>query len=236
MEAAGLALGSVALAGLFSSCIDVLEYLDTGRHWTRDIHITFTKLGLIKQRLHQWGAALAITSVSDGQPLLPKATEQEEWLISDSLWGIYDLLHATSQLCTKHGCGRDSLPHWLVQGGSNGVCWNDSQDSGVSLDSLDDVVKPGKRSPENRDAGSPSLGLKTLRLRVVWAVVDKGRFNTLIAELDFLVSNLERLSERASMPSSRASSSEPEEREHKSEPVLKSKPGMFYPSRRFAIH
>ena len=219
MEAAGLALGGVALAGLFSSCIDVLEYLETGRTWARDIHITLTKLSFLKQRLREWGAAVSIHTHPSEKQSLPNASREEKGLIVDSLLGIQQLLAATSRLCSKHGCGRDSPRRGTGHDGGRGVCWDGCS---VKAGSIDSRNEEGSRLPGIVvDTAKSCARWRTLRLRVAWAVGDKKRFDALIGELDFLVSNLERLGQPAEMDSSsRDSSPEPERLDRKPAPSL----------------
>jgi len=216
MEAAGLALGGVALAGLFSSCIDVLEYLETGRTWARDIHITLTKLSFLKQRLREWGAAVSIHTHPSEKQSLPNASREEKGLIADSLLGIQQLLAATSRLCSKHGCVRDSQRQGI---GHDGVCWDGWS---VKAGSIDSRNEEGSRLPETVvDTAKSCARWRTLRLRVAWAVSDKKRFDALIGELEFLVSNLERLGQTEEMDSSsRDSSPEPERLDLKPTPSI----------------
>lgn len=54
MEAAGLAIGVVGLAGLFKNCMELLSLISTTRSMDRDYHILYAKLELGKECLLLW--------------------------------------------------------------------------------------------------------------------------------------------------------------------------------------
>ena len=50
-EAAGLAIGAINLAGLFTTCVECIDYISLGRNHGRDYEMSMTKLLLLKARL-----------------------------------------------------------------------------------------------------------------------------------------------------------------------------------------
>jgi hypothetical protein len=58
MEPAGLALGSIGLAGLFSTCLDVIDRVDTWRNFAVESQALRTRLETEKLRLEKWGEAV----------------------------------------------------------------------------------------------------------------------------------------------------------------------------------
>lgn len=54
MEAAGLAIGVVGLAGLFKSCMELLSLISTTGSMDRDYHILHAKLELERECLLLW--------------------------------------------------------------------------------------------------------------------------------------------------------------------------------------
>ncbi|GKT61429.1 ankyrin repeat domain-containing protein 52 [Colletotrichum tofieldiae] len=58
MEAVGLAVGVVGLAGLFSSCLEAVEKFDSYNNFSRDSHSLATIFETDKHRFEQWGRAV----------------------------------------------------------------------------------------------------------------------------------------------------------------------------------
>lgn len=54
MEAAGLAIGAVALVSLFKDCIDLYSMISAARELDEDASILNIKLGIVKMLLLQW--------------------------------------------------------------------------------------------------------------------------------------------------------------------------------------
>lgn len=55
-EAAGLALGVVALASLFNTCVELLDYIESGLNYTYDYELACTKIEILHERLDNWGS------------------------------------------------------------------------------------------------------------------------------------------------------------------------------------
>lgn len=235
MEPVGLAIGSVALVSLFSSCVELLTLLEQGRNCAKDVRIAMTKLQLLRHRLETWGNSMPFTFskfAEDRSHHNTAAGFRRDSLITESLLGIQGLLSNTSRLYGKYGRG---LPHLSTDGtylsfaneaptntpmpASQYVChdggWNGchtnglsgSQSSTASSDamSLDSKEVVGWRGMSSKRAyktwKSPlpgatvfSRSFRLLRLKFAWAVFDKKAFEGLITDLDFLMSNLEKIS------------------------------------------
>jgi hypothetical protein len=208
-EAAGLALSGIALAGIFSTCLECFEYLESGRTYYRDVHLTLTKLGLMRKRLH----ALQDSLLS--RPLAPDVAEphsrpggagEESQLIAESLLGIRRILDATSSLCFKYS-SHHHVDQSIDLGGAqedgvlcstSGVTPSFSPMLLLSEESLSGFplrrLPPPKSRPQNSYKEGPSLNwpLQSLRLKWAWALIDRKKFNSLISDLDFLLANLEK--------------------------------------------
>lgn len=221
-EAAGLALGAVAFASLFSTCIECLDYLSQARTCSRDVRVAVTKLDLLQQRIKVWSKVISLRdSCEDNALLLDKTLEGG--LMTEALnimTGIIDTLRA---LCMKYHENRDRLlslspfcdaacsrpcahghplnpvlasarsSHTSISL-SSPCC--DSTDSGSSRVDLKPLTLKDKSGPHPSASIS---SLSKLRLKVSWALSDRQKFNGLISDLDFLVSNLERLSDTIPM-------------------------------------
>ena len=62
MEAGGLGIGAVALAGLFNNVVDSYEYVRLGKQYAKDFETSQAKLDLSRLQLSRWGEALGLAS------------------------------------------------------------------------------------------------------------------------------------------------------------------------------
>lgn len=110
-EAAGLVLGGIALAGLVSTCVEIVEYLESAKNRARDFRLALTKVKLIKQRLRAWGAALPVGVPHDPQSNHTIAPTGCGVLIEETLFGIKILLDKTNEMSKRH-CYRSPNHRW----------------------------------------------------------------------------------------------------------------------------
>lgn len=103
-EAVGLALGGIALVSLVSTCVEILEYVESARDLARDFRLALTKVSLIKQRLTDWGTAMSIDEATGPEDGITRPSWSNDCgvLIRDTLWGIKDLLEKTSRMSRRH--------------------------------------------------------------------------------------------------------------------------------------
>ena len=59
-EPIGLAIGVVGLAGLFSTCVECMDYISLGRDYGKDYELSLMKTILLKARLNAWGESLCV--------------------------------------------------------------------------------------------------------------------------------------------------------------------------------
>jgi Prion-inhibition and propagation len=57
-EAAGLLIGAISLAGLFTNCVNCFEYVQLGRNFGKDYERSLLKLDIVKLRLSRWADAV----------------------------------------------------------------------------------------------------------------------------------------------------------------------------------
>lgn len=57
-EASGLVIGAIAMASLFSTCVDLFDRFELGRDHADDYDIACTKMCLLKARFSDWGFSL----------------------------------------------------------------------------------------------------------------------------------------------------------------------------------
>jgi hypothetical protein len=175
-EAAGLAVGTIALASLFQTCLDFLEYIEDARSIKCDRERGETKLGLLKMRLKQWGGDLQVTTPGHEHGGLREHWSEENGTIKNCLAGIAGILKDASTLMYGYApCKKNP----------------------VSILSEFDFFGEDYKAIENLDPRqNTTKGFATLKQRILWALKDKRRLNTLIIELDFFVTNLEKVTQR----------------------------------------
>jgi hypothetical protein len=221
-EAAGLALGAVAFAGLFSTCVECLDYLSQAQTYTRDVQVALTKLDFLQQRLTAWHKARTLRE-SDDDDLLAPDTGADSRLVTEALVVILDILEALKRLCMRYQYSRRHL--YGLSHSYHGTCnglntrIQPSQDSIASMGlseifdeppgvsdrsyrcgSTDSDIHALPRKVISADHPSPTIPpLVRFRLKLTWVLGDRRKFNSLISDLEFLLSSLERLSDTSSM-------------------------------------
>lgn len=182
-EAAGLALGGIALASLVGTCVEFIEYFEDGRDCMRDFSLAVTKVKLMKIRLGQLGG-IENTPI---RPHLPDGDAGDDWhhvssAIPDSASGIMDIIQRATKICRRYSYGghvEASMPGPRVAAQSSQEQRHDSVSSEETL-----------QGPTGRRAT-----LQAVRRSISWAFHDKKKFNDLISDFDFILCNLEKIIE-----------------------------------------
>jgi hypothetical protein len=168
METTGLVIGTVALASLFTACVECFDYVVVARQQARDFQIAQTKLLLVKARVAAWG--VAVRASVPGDELLSLRTQWHACkdTIGQSLDGIRKLLEDSKKLQDRYGLT-------AAVGASEIVQTNELYEIEMAFD--DQVLQRKTRT--------------SLLRKATWALHDAKKFDTLITDLEFFVSNLE---------------------------------------------
>lgn len=170
-EAAGLALGGIALASLITTCVGFTEYFENGRHYVRDISLAaYESQGLLN---------------IDRQAGREERTHAR-YALPEAVLGIKEVLRRTTQLCRKYNRGRRQQ---VLISGSGGLRAPIEHRLARSQERL----TPGHREDPYDSLSSPWV--LTVSRSISWAFLDKKRFNDLISDFDFILSNLEKIIE-----------------------------------------
>ncbi|THX51752.1 hypothetical protein D6D08_09730 [Aureobasidium pullulans] len=103
MEAGGLGVGAVALAGLFNNVVDSYGYVRLGKQYARDFETSQAKLDLSRLQLSRWGEALGLASITETTQLptaLGSADEMEK--AENALGNIFNLLDDAQHLSKRY--------------------------------------------------------------------------------------------------------------------------------------
>ncbi|KAI4113692.1 MAG: hypothetical protein LQ338_008129 [Usnochroma carphineum] len=178
-EAAGLAIGTIGLAGLFTACVECVDYISLGRNHGKDFEISMTKLILLKARLSAWGESLLVTQEGQETPALREHWLAEQDNVGRCLISIKTMFEDGSQLESRYGLERLSTDQSLSvipQGQKS-----------KPFQQIEDKLKLRIHSRQEHT----SVSKKTR-----WAIRDKKKFDSLLADLAFFIDGLEDLSDR----------------------------------------
>ncbi|KAH7019739.1 prion-inhibition and propagation-domain-containing protein [Ilyonectria destructans] len=174
MEAAGLVIGVVALAGTFKDCVDLFSYFLSYRTLGRDYEILEAKLDVEKTLLLQWARRVRLLH-PDHDLRLEDATTQNA--VSRVLVSICRLLGESSALQERYGL----KPVQPATGSA------DVRATTVSRGPMERFIKDFKALQVRME--DKQLGVaKTAKIR--WAINDKDKFEKLVQELSHFVSKL----------------------------------------------
>ncbi|KAH0429859.1 small s protein [Colletotrichum camelliae] len=184
MEAAGLALGIVSLAGSISgsfiSIIQCFEYVQLSRGFGRDFEKAQIRLGALKLRLTRLGVALGVLPEPETGRLLRLSTNQEKATQAKRLV--------------------DSVLQDIREIEQKSKRYADSRGSAVSSDQT--AAEPSDTrctsqwqawSCQANDIISTRLEGTSWTKRAKWACYEKRHFDTLLADISDVLGNLEAL-------------------------------------------
>ena len=106
MEAAGLTVGVIALAGLFNNAVQCFEFVQLSRNFGKDFQTCQLKLDIAQLRLSRWGAALGLSDQNQGIGLLgehfnPQTVEKAKALL-DHILHLFNEAEIVSKKYISH--------------------------------------------------------------------------------------------------------------------------------------
>lgn len=176
VEPVSLTVGAVALASLFSLCIQCFDLVEIGQKTGVDYEISVVKLSIEKRRLMVWGEAVGILRPDqDRDPLLDEPETRK--LVERILSSVQRLFNEAQNLRSKYGLEKTSQvqndPKAMVEGSA--VC-------SLSFESSPLVQFQTKFSEHRKKVG--------LMEKTRWAIRDSKKFATLIQDLKDLLDGL----------------------------------------------
>ena len=112
METAGIVVGAVSLASLFSTCVECFNFVSAARTHGRDFEILLTKLDVEKTRFLQWGQGVGLFNLDTPIQHRSLTKQPQQQTITGVLNCIKLLLIDAEKLRKKYGidktCQRDS--------------------------------------------------------------------------------------------------------------------------------
>ena len=178
-EAAGLAIGAVGLAGLFTTCVECLDYIDIAQNHGRDYELSMTKFILLKAKLNAWGRSLQVTDEGQENINLRDHWREERDNVGRCLVGIKTMFEEADNFESRYGLR--PLP---ADPGTISLSQRQTSNAFVQIEAV-------FRAKLIRRQKGLSIFQKTR-----WAIRDKKRFDLMIADLAFLIDGLADLSKR----------------------------------------
>ena len=175
MEPVGLTFGAIALASLFTECIECLDLIELARSSEKGLKTQVCKLSFIKRQFMVWGESIGLLSPDEGRDeVLDQVQGRQE--IEDVLQQISILLKDAEKLKTNYGVDVDST--------------DDKQSDRIEVSrSRRDIFKQNPIVEFiNRLAAHQRRS--TILTKTRWAIRDSKKFEGLVKDLDWFVTKL----------------------------------------------
>ena len=179
-ETAGLVVGGVALASLFSACVDCFEYVQLGRNFGNSHQKCLLKLDVVRLRLSRWGESVRLTGENDRKaPTFSISTASEmdlqaaKSLLGEIVADFQDVEKISQRYLTKAKCNE-----------STAIAGAASIPENTSLEAL---------GSQMRNLAIRRQKQSSIKQKFKWAVYEEKNFNRLIEDLTGLVNDLVEL-------------------------------------------
>lgn len=182
VEPVSLTIGVVALASLFSTCIECFDYFKAGQALEEDFELLLVKLDVEKTRLLIWGNAVGVLKPEGDGRVSELNDSQKAILIGRCLESIKSLLSDTDKFQNLYGLQSTTDTEKNPQ--------SHRSHNILSINSMS-VFRTSYRRFWARFAGSQSH--PTLVKRTRWAIHDKTKFEGLINHLKDLIDGLNQV-------------------------------------------
>lgn len=179
MESAGLAFSVAGLAGAFTACVDCFEYIQLGRKFGQDYGKCLLKLDVEKLRMSRWGVAMGLGPQSSLNPqaLISKEDFAVARRLLEQIMDSFKEAERVSERFGKHSMMQNTGTEDLVV-----------YDAGSSLDPSYQRLHLTLRELARQRQNRTSLLNKT-----TWALYEKKRFDSMIADVTVFISKLVEL-------------------------------------------
>lgn len=178
MEAAGLATGVIALAGLFNNAVDCFEYVQLGRDFGSSFQTSVLKLDDARLRLSRWGESVGLSGdLKDGLALQQTLVSAQD--VDKARDRLGHILHLFAN--AEH----------VSSGFRPGGRANDPDLIGDSVDSLNPAA--ANLHIKMRELALKRQNNTSLRQKAKWALYEEKHFGRLIEDITDLVTGLTEL-------------------------------------------
>lgn len=172
---------SIGVATLFSVCVECFKYFKAGQAQHADYELLELEFDLIKSRMLIWGKAIGMDNVTEDAATTEDDTSEPMSLLTRSLNAIKSLLEDYKTLQDKYGLRE--VPE-TTRSTASVRDLPSFQLLNLFRTSRLYIRLRGRR---------PNATSTSLASRTVWAIIDKEKFEGLVAHLKQLVDGLERV-------------------------------------------
>jgi hypothetical protein len=173
VEPISLSLGAIALAGLFSTCVQCFDYVDSAKSYSRDFDFLNTKFQTQKTRLLLWGESVGLAT-TEGP--IQRLWWWESALCRPVIESILDCIRIifedTHRLTTRYGLRQSKEQP------------DNNSNARSNLLGLLSIFK-GRTKQRQRQTSTAR--------KARWAIHDKAKFETLINDLRQFIDGLEQI-------------------------------------------
>ena len=178
-EAAGLAVGIVALAGLFNNTVECFDFVQLGRAFGKDFQTSQLKLDSARLRLSRWGKSLSLDEdIPNALSLQGRVGSEMNVKHAEALLGQIIELFAEAEGVSNRYKGRME-----PQNGSLMV-YDLQHDMDPAMAKLHEKMRQLAIERQNRSG---------IRQKARWALYQEKQFRRLIEDITELVDALETL-------------------------------------------
>lgn len=170
MEAAGLAIGTLSLAGLFNNAVDCFEFVKLGRDFGKDFGTNQLQLDNARLRLTRWGA---IVHVQENEGSLPPAELEQARKTIEEIIFLFTQAKEVSEKFKKEAGPAIELAAY---------------DPNTDMESQMLVLHERMRSLAQARQKKVGLIRKTK-----WALYERGHFMALLESIRTLLDDLEKI-------------------------------------------
>lgn len=186
-EAIGLVFGGVSLVSLFSTFIQVHDYFEELKSFSEDVELVFTKVNVIKERLQQWARSISRDTLGEETAKALDTRWPEQRGIQECLQAMQRILGLTVKLCHRYRYRQKRQKGQTAQASLFGLLPSSPSQLFVLLDNPTGSLVERPKIFKHKNS--------SLKLRCIWVFAHKRRIGKLINELDFLLNNLEKVTE-----------------------------------------
>ncbi|RMZ74865.1 hypothetical protein DV737_g5651, partial [Chaetothyriales sp. CBS 132003] len=172
-EAAGLVIGAVSIASLFTTCVDCFEYVQLGRNFGKNYQRSLLRLDVVKLRLSRWADAVN-KSQTGSEP--PRYSTGEALKVQEILGEIIELFANAEKISARY-MAKAAAGDELVPYGTDGQLEPDFLSMHKRMQEL--ALKRQKRS--------------SFVQKAAWVLYEEKYFRRLIEDLTSLVDALDQL-------------------------------------------
>lgn len=167
-EVAGLVIGGVGLAALFSTCMETFEYVESGSNYGKAYQKSALRLTLLRLRLSRWGETVKFIDEPTGGRYeeLPVASDKDSKKVNWLLGEIHASLEDAERAAKRYECEQPAA------------------DGDTRVAAITEKV----RTMAIRRQKSSSFVQKAR-----WALHDEKKFGKVIGELSEFITNLTEL-------------------------------------------